>query len=619
MSGPRRTGAVLLVVEAIASVAPVLAVASYTIGGQMIGTALAHVRVSDVVAQGVVHALTPLLGLLLLLAAWGVAHHTRGIGALLLQPLVAAPLLIGFLRPMTPVSRLPAGMILLGLLVLVTTAVLVAVVVAGEGRSDRHRRWWWLAGYVAGIVVLAGIGSGSRSLPANPTTQLADPGAGEAPSNQHSAGSPVAQNPGLAANPFNSIHNDSWATDSYRIAAPAEPRTAAVDSLFTGGDCATITFDSRGRIVTLCSTLTAVLAYVIDPESLTVIDQQVVGTRTPNLTDFSGGGYFVLDADDRIVFPAADGTISVLRTAGGIAPDRSIPVADTLQPGERVTSVLPDWQGRYWYVGNRGTVGVVRAEGGPTRALRLDGDTIENSFAVTRDGVYVATGSALFRLVAAPDRAPQVRWRTTYDAGTRQKPGQTSRATGTTPTVFADGRYVAITDNHDPRMRVVVADTADGSVTCAQEVFTADRSATENSLIAVGDLLVVENNYGYAPPITATSAGNTSVGGLAAIDVDPRSGRCRVKWENDDIVIPSLVSKATTAGDLVLTYTKPSNPWGVDAWYFTAVQLDTGEIAWTRLAGTGTPFNNHYAAGYLSPSGDFLVGTVNGLVVLRDR
>ena len=37
---------------------------------------------------------------LLLLAAWGVAHTTRGIGALVLQPLVLAGAVIPFLRPM---------------------------------------------------------------------------------------------------------------------------------------------------------------------------------------------------------------------------------------------------------------------------------------------------------------------------------------------------------------------------------------------------------------------------------------------------------------------------------------------------------------------------------------
>ena len=221
------------------------------------------------------------------------------------------------------------------------------------------------------------------------------------------------------------------------------------------------------------------------------------------------------------MFPAADGTISVLPDRGGIAPDRSIPVADTLQPGERVTSVLPDWQGRYWYVGNRGTVGVVRAEGGPAQGAATG--RRHHRELVRRDprrGVC-RHGFGVVPAGRRPRSGPQVRWRTTYDAGTRQKPGQTSRATGTTrqssPTA-ATWRSPTTTihaESGGGRHRRRLGDV------CSGEVFTADRSATENSLIAVGDLLVVENNYGYAPPITATSAGNTSVGGLAAIDVDP--------------------------------------------------------------------------------------------------
>ena len=100
---------------------------------------------------------------------------------------------------------------------------------------------------------------------------------------------------------------------------------------------------------------------------------------------------------------------------------------------------------------------------------------------------------------------------------------------------------------------------------------------------------------------------------MAAIETDD----CSTRWTNDDIHIPSLVSKATTVGGLVLTYTKPASALGIDAWYFTAVSARTGEVVWTRRAGAGTPFNNHYAAGYVTSNGDMFVGTLNGLVVLR--
>ena len=51
---------------------------------------------------------------------------------------------------------------------------------------------------------------------------------------------------------------------------------------------------------------------------------------------------------------------------------------------------------------------------------------------------------------------------------------------------------------------------------------------------------------------------------------------------------------------------------------FTAVDVRTGEVVWTRRAGAGTSFNNHYAAAYLGQDGDFYVGTINGIVVLRN-
>lgn len=44
---------------------------------------------------------------------------------------------------------------------------------------------------------------------------------------------------------------------------------------------------------------------------------------------------------------------------------------------------------------------------------------------------------------------------------------------------------------------------------------------------------------------------------------------------------------------------------------------ETGDPVWTRLAGAGVSFNNHYAAAFLGPGGDMYVGTLNGLVVLR--
>lgn len=600
----RVLAAALLVAEAALLVHPTLLATNLFVGAGVLGKSLAHVHVADVIGQGIAYLITPTVAVLLLVAAWGVAHTTRGYAALALQPLVLAGVMIPFLRPMLLVA--PSVLLLL---VVATVGVLL---VTGDRRpAGTHRRWWFVVAYWVAVVALVGSAAGSRTLPTSPLDRFAVAATGTATTAENLPKARAPQNPALARNPFNSIHNDSWASDAYNLPAPGPD--GQVDSLFTGGDCATITFDSRGRLVTLCSTLTRVIAYVIDPATLDVLDSRVVGTRRPDLTDFSGGGYFVLDDQDRIVFPQRGGVLRILSTGKGLPEVARVDVAGTLQPGEQVTSVVPDWQGRYWYVGAAGTVGIVRD--GEAEAINLNGEDIENSFAVDAEGVYIVTGSALYRLTVGDTGPPRMVWRTEYNAGTGQKPGQTSRGSGTTPTLFADWG-VAITDNAEPRMNVVVADRRTGRIVCQVPVFGDGASATENSLIAVDDTLVVENNYGYSPAVSSTMAGRSTSPGMAAISaVD---GECAPRWSTDAVAVPSLVSKATTRGGQVLTYTKPPRSKGLDAWYFTSVDARTGTVNWSRLAGIGSPFNNHYAGAFLSPDGDLFVGTLNGIAVLRD-
>ena len=75
-------------------------------------------------------------------------------------------------------------------------------------------------------------------------------------------------------------------------------------------------------------------------------------------------------------------------------------------------------------------------------------------------------------------------------------------------------------------------------------------------------------------------------------------------------------SSSAAASGIVLTYTKTANPLGFDEWWFTGVDAVSGEVRWRRLAGTGPLLNNHYAAGYVGPTGNVYVGTVSGLVAL---
>jgi hypothetical protein len=211
-----------------------------------------------------------------------------------------------------------------------------------------------------------------------------------------------------------------------------------------------------------------------------------------------------------------------------------------------------------------------------------------------------------------------VTWREAYDRGSRLKPGQTNFGSGTTPTLMGK-RWVAITDNADPHMNVLVywrASQVDRTrLLCAVPVFGADRGATENSLIGTGESLIVENNYGYTGP-TSVMNGATTEPGITRVDVRS-TGACRARWTSRERV-PSVVSKLSLATGLMYTYTKDPGPDDTDAWYFTAISFQTGATIYKKLVGTGLGYNNNFAPVSLGPEGTAYVGVLGGLTLVRD-
>ena len=182
-------------------------------------------------------------------------------------------------------------------------------------------------------------------------------------------------------------------------------------------------------------------------------------------------------------------------------------------------------------------------------------------------------------------------------------------------------RYLSIADNAD-RMQVVVMRRArrlrrgQRRVVCEQPVFRRGAGATENSIIATGHSMIVENNYGYFPPPDATSNGATTEPGVERVDIR-RDGRgCRTVWKSAEIS-PSTVPKLSLGSGLIYLYTKPHGL--PDAWYLTAVDFHSGRTVWRRLLGTGVLFNVHYAGITISPRGVLYAGVLGGTVGLADR
>jgi hypothetical protein len=447
------------------------------------------------------------------------------------------------------------------------------------------------------------------------------------------SGPTIPQHPFMAANGTSNIHDDAYMTDTYAWSGPLG-RDVQVSSAFFARECGSVTIDSAGRLETICVGLDRPVLTLLDPVTLEVLASYELPPRNPSpnpFRDFTGGGYFYLDEQDQAVAPTSNRHIFVVAQTDG--PDfelvRDYDLSAVVASGDGIISVLPDWDGRLWFASNKGVVGFVDPATGAIESRQL-GEGITNSFAVDdRGGVFIVTDRALYRFDARGGGIDET-WREVYENSGVAKPGQSDAGSGTTPTVIGRN-YVAITDNADPMQVVVYQRKAllqqakkrkrKGKrplkrLICAQEVFAQGAGSTDQSLIAAGRKMVVENNYGYTGP-ASTMQGVTTEPGLERVDMRKRGRGCKTVWHSDERA-PSVVPKLSLANGLVYTYTKPQLEDATDAWYFTAIDFHTGETVYSRLAGTGLGFNNNFAPVTLAPDGTAYVGMLGGIARFAD-
>lgn len=538
--------------------------------------------------------------------------------------------------------RYPRTLVLLGTAVLyLLLGPVVVVVVAVAFAVPRSRRWLWawlrptrrvVAAWAGALVLVVAVPvlvpDGWLPIPPGAGALVTPSYVGRAVSEQPIR-MELPQHPGLAPNGRSSMHNDAWSSDAYAGPGPTGD-SLEVDTAWYGlEECATLAFDEHDRLVALCGDLSGPTLHVLDPDTMRPLATKELPERRGTSgkrpwEDLCGGSYFYLDPDDRAVLATTDRRVLVVATDDGagepdLTTDESYDLSAVVPDDDCLIALMPDWEGRIWWVTGAGLVGTITDTGGAepvVRTLDLD-EEVANSLATGEDGgVYVVTVEALYKLVADDRRHhPVVRWRTAYDRGTKQKPGQLSRGSGTTPTLLPDG-LVAITDNADQHMHVVFLRTGDGREVCRAEVFEKGAGATDNSLVSVGDGgVVVENNHGYTGP-WRTLLGRTTSPGFARVDV--AGGACEVRWTSAESA-PTSVAKVSLETGLVYAYTKRSSRWGVSAWYLTAIDARTGRTAFAVRTGLGAMFNNHYSAVTLAPDGSVYVATLAGLVRVRDR
>jgi hypothetical protein len=435
---------------------------------------------------------------------------------------------------------------------------------------------------------------------------------------------PIPHNRFMAPNGVSLIHDDGWQTDAIAWGGPLGRSPHEISSDINR-DCGSITFDRRGRVLSVCVGASGPELYMFDPSTLATLDTFMLPPRNyvPSnvFQDYTGGGYFYLDNHDQVVTATTTRHIYVISEAPSFHLARDYDLSRVLTSSEHITSALPDSRGLLWVVAKEdGVVLTVNLASGQIQVMRL-GDEIENSFATDqRGGVYIATNRRLYRFTAGARGVPKVTWQIAYPNSYEHKPGQVDDGTGTTPTVMPGG-YVNITDNADP-MDVMVYRTAVHlrrgvkRQVCRMPIFAKGASADENSLIAVGRSIVAENNYGYSTPADVTGGKVTSPG-FTRVDINRNGRGCHKVWTNTSERAPTVVSKLSLANGLIYTYTK--DPGSSDPWYWTAIDFRTGRTVYKVLAGTGSlGWNNNYAGIALGRNGTEYLGTLGGIIALRD-
>lgn len=453
----------------------------------------------------------------------------------------------------------------------------------------------------------------------------------------------IPQHPFMAARRGNNMHCDAYMSDAYEAPGPVGPHMS-VSSMTQGfGGYGTVTFDRLGRIVAVYSNGRGFKLELMDPVTLEVLASHRLPGRPwywilqgiPPWKYIGAGMYFYLDDQDRAVVPTTRNTIQVIQTPkdnGDFVLVREYDLSEYVVPMkwphlDSVAWVLPDWSGGYyWYATTGGIVGTVNVKTGGVQTYRLDGEIIENSFAVAEDGIYIVSDRALYQFRQDGTGKISVGWRTEYDRGPGRKPGHITRGSGTSVSLTggADG-FVVITDNAEPRIHVLFVRRSDGVVVCSTPLFAEGKSGTDISVVCFehADVagmgtgrysIIAENNWGHSRfPTSRPEPGLTRVDLIAHAD---GTYSCKEVWTNP--VRGICVFKLSFGSGLVYTYWRDEHS-SITSWYLTGVDFASGKTVFRRLAGTGQGYNNWAGALFVHPGGGVIyTTTIFGLVRIQN-
>lgn len=451
----------------------------------------------------------------------------------------------------------------------------------------------------------------------------------------------IPQHPYMANNHGNNMHSDAYMSDTHAANGPAGGNLEVRSRTQGFGGYGTVAFDRWGRLIAVYSNGRGFRLEMMDAITLEELASFDLPARSPFFLlegilpwEYIGAGmYFFLDKQDRAVVPTTQNTIQVIRASqpgenntfqlvreydlsGDVVP-RPWPKQDS------IAWVLPDWEGEYyWYATTQGMVGTVEMDTGRVSTFRLQGEAIENSFAVGEEGVFIISDFALYRLVYDENGAIRISWRLPYDRGPGKKAGHITRGSGTSVTLLGglDG-FVAVTDNSEPRIHLLFVKREDGTESCRMPLFSDGKSGTDITTIGFehspgsGNYsVIVENNWGHHFfPVAFPEAGIWRVDLLRQGD---GSYQCEQVWISTEKNLG--VFKMSLGNGLIYTYFR-EGLFPFSRWYLTAIDFHSGKTIFKKLAGTGIGYNNWAGAIFIHPDGGIFYSTsIFGLVMVKN-
>jgi hypothetical protein len=237
------------------------------------------------------------------------------------------------------------------------------------GGTGPVRKLWLAVPLLAAVILTATASTAAAQMPGVPpvpivSTPTAAPAFLGGPAKPHpiARGFSVPQDPFLAPNGVSNLHVDAYQTDAYDLPGPRGQNLSITSTLFTRV-CGSLTFDSQGRILTICIGFSGPVLGMLDPTSLQTLATFTLpgpqGVGGDPFLHISGGGYFYLDNRDRVVVPTNTRHVYVIAEGGpsGFSLAADYDLTSVVPSGVGLLSDLPDWKGRIWFAAENGTVG----------------------------------------------------------------------------------------------------------------------------------------------------------------------------------------------------------------------------------------------------------------------